>query len=122
MPMETSVALRAEAAVRAFGFERESKVTPTRPLVVPAYCYVDEGIPRIAFRCFFCRALHRHGDTGAVLEKRGNDGCMPHCPLGSGYTMLIVGAVPSLDALPNFPPMRATALIELLTNRLGAKA
>jgi len=56
-----------------------------------AYALKEDGAPRIAAWCPWCKRLHYHGYTASQRERRcGGDQCFGH-PFGSDYALVCVG-------------------------------
>lgn len=94
---------------------------PHRNLVVPAYWYREHPERSdyvLAFWCPWCREIHKHVSSGALIEPRLCEWYEhPRCRFaGHGYHLLNMGLVRSLDDLPRPIDRRhAGQLIELLS-------
>jgi hypothetical protein len=87
--------------------------------LIPAYRVKrDDGGTSLMFRCPHCRAVHSHSEPEgdqAVLTGRAAHCYDPRSPWrGSGYRLMIVGAVRSPSQLPSIPAADIVALNEAL--------
>jgi hypothetical protein len=90
--------------------------------LIPAYRVKrDDGGVSLMFRCPHCRAMHSHGeppDDPAVVTSRAAHCDDPRSPwYGSGYRLMIVGAVRSSRQLPLCTSADIAALNEAMAGR-----
>ncbi|SHG16032.1 hypothetical protein [Bradyrhizobium erythrophlei] len=90
--------------------------------LIPAYRVKrDDGGLSLKFRCPHCRTVHTHGeppDEPAVVTGRVAHCHDPRSPWrGSGYRLMIVGAVGSSRQLPSITAADIVALNEAMAGR-----
>jgi hypothetical protein len=90
--------------------------------VIPAYRVKrDDGGTSLMFRCPHCRTVHSHGEPDGdpeLLTGRTAHCCDPRSPWsGSGYRLMVVGAVRSSKQLPSITSADVAALNEALGSR-----
>jgi hypothetical protein len=90
--------------------------------LIPAYRVKrNDGGVSLMFRCPHCRAVHTHGeppDEPVVVTGRVAHCHDPRSPWrGTGYRLMIVGAVRSLKQLPSIRAADIVALNEAMADR-----